>query len=174
MQVAARIFTIGHGRRELEELVTCLRGASVETLVDVRRFPGSRRNPQFNQDALAASLVDAGIAYRHAVELGGFRTDEPGDERFSCLGTFAGYAAHMGSTEWQQAVWEVVDLPTPCVMCAETSWLRCHRRLIAELLTARGHEVVHLLRPDEEERHRPHRDAEVRDGRLYLCGELVA
>ncbi len=84
-----RIFTIGHGRRELDELVACLREAAIETLVDVRRFPGSRRNPQFNQATLAAALNAGGIAYRHAVELGGRRAGEPGEERFSCLGAFS-------------------------------------------------------------------------------------
>ena len=71
-----RIFTIGHGRRELDELLACLREAAIETLVDVRRFPGSRRNPQFNQTALAAALATQGIAYRHAVELGAKRAVE--------------------------------------------------------------------------------------------------
>ena len=67
------------------------------TLVDVRRYPGSRRNPQFNQKELAAALAEAGIGYRHAVELGGLRSNEPGEERFACLGSFAGYAAKMAT-----------------------------------------------------------------------------
>ena len=113
-----RVYTIGHGTRPIEELLECLREAGVETLVDVRRFPGSRRNPQFNEAALAE--------------------------------------------------------PQPCFMCAETVWWRCHRRLIAELLVARGHEIVHLLRPYRHDRHRLYDESEVRSGRLYLCGELVA
>jgi len=77
-----RVFTIGHGTRPVEELVACLREANVKTLVDVRRFPASRRNPQFNRDALAETLEADGFEYRHAVELGGRRTGEPGEERF--------------------------------------------------------------------------------------------
>src|ERR671937_2984527 len=76
------IFTIGHGIRPLDELVETLGKARVETLVDVRRFPGSRRNPQFNQEPLRAALDEASIAYRHAVELGGRRSGEPGEEQF--------------------------------------------------------------------------------------------
>ncbi len=167
------IHTIGHGRRPVEELVESLREASVETLVDVRRFPSSRRNPQFNQATLAATLADAGIAYEHAAELGGLRSNEPGEELFACLGQFAGYAARMRTTAWYTALDEALTQPAPCLMCAETPWQRCHRRLIAELLVARGHEVVHLIEPGIQERHNAHRAAEVRDTILYLCGEPV-
>lgn len=174
MRVAREIFTIGHGRRPAEELVECLGEAEVRTLVDVRRFPASRRNPQFDQAALVETLGEAGIEYRHAVELGGLRSDVPGQERFACLGAFAGYAAGMGAPEWQAALAGALAEPGPCLMCAETPWQRCHRRLISELLVARGREVVHLIRPGEREPHRLHPEAEVRDGNLYLCGALVA
>jgi uncharacterized protein (DUF488 family) len=171
-----RVFTIGHGTRPVEELVECLDAAAVETLVDVRRYPGSRRNPQFNQDALAETLAKSNVAYRHAVELGGRRSGEAGEERFTCIGAaaFRSYAARMGSPEWQRALSAVLDEPTPCLMCAETVPWRCHRMLISELLTARGHEVLHLLRPHDVRPHRLSEDAEVREGKLYLCGELVA
>jgi uncharacterized protein (DUF488 family) len=171
-----RVFTIGHGQRPIEELLEVLRTAGVETLVDVRRFPGSRRNPQFNQASLAASLEGVGIEYRHALELGGRRSKEPGSERFPCIRVeaFRSYAARMGSPEWQAALAEVLAAPSPCVMCAETPWTKCHRRFIAELLVARGHEIVHLIRPHESGLHRLLDDSEVRDGRLYLCGALVA
>jgi uncharacterized protein (DUF488 family) len=171
-----RIWTIGHGARPLDELVAMLRDTGVRTLVDVRRFPGSRRNPQFNQPALAGALEQAGLAYRHAVELGGRLSGEPGEARFSCLrvAAFRSYAARMGTDEWQGALAAALAEPAPCLMCAETLWWRCHRRLIAELLHARGDEVVHLLGPDDCQEHRPFAEAEARDGRLYLCGELVA
>jgi uncharacterized protein (DUF488 family) len=170
------LYTIGHGTRPASELVACLSAAGVETLVDVRRFPGSRRNPQFNQPALVETLADAGIRYLHAVELGGRRTGEPGADRFRCIQTpaFRSYAARMARIEWQAALADALGEPTPCFMCAETVWWRCHRRLIADLLVARGHEVVHLLRPHDYRPHRLSEDADVRDGRLYLCGELVA
>ena len=172
-----RVFTIGHGTRPASELVESLASAHVQRLVDVRRFPGSRRNPQFNRDAIVAVLEAAAIEYVHAVELGGRRSGEPGEGRFACIETpaFRSYAARMGTREWQRALDDALggDRVT-CLMCAETLWWRCHRRLIAELLHARGHEVVHLIRPHEARAHRPFEDAESRDGRLYLCGELVA
>ena len=143
-------------------------------MVDVRRFPGSRRNPQFNRDAFAGSLEAAGIRYRHEVALGGRLSDEPGEERFGCIRTaaFRSYAARMGTDEWQQALAAALEEPAPCFLCAETDWRRCHRRLIAELLAARGFDVLHL-RPEGVERHRLSDDAEVRSGRLFLCGQLV-
>ena len=134
----------------------------------------SRRNPQFNQTALAETLAEAGIEYRHAVELGGRRSNVPGEERFACLGAFAGYAAGMVGAEWQEALARAVTEPDPCFMCAETQWQRCHRRFISELLVARGRPVVHLIRPGEREAHRLHPEADVRDGKLYLCGAPVA
>lgn len=168
------VFTIGHGTRPLDELVETLTGACVETLVDVRRFPGSRRNPQFNVDALREALGE--IAYVHAPELGGRRSNEPGEERFECIrvSAFRSYAARMTTPEWQQALADALELPAPCFMCAETLWTRCHRRLIAEQLHARGVEVVHLLGPTRREPHAQWEIAEAKDGRLYLCGELVA
>jgi uncharacterized protein (DUF488 family) len=171
-----RVFTIGHGRRPVEELVETLDAAGVETLVDVRRFPGSRRNPQFNGPALASHLERAGIAYRHEVELGGRLTAEPGEERFACLrvAAFRSYAARMGQPRWQDALERALAEPVPCFMCAETPWQRCHRRLIAELLSARGHEIVHLIGPGEAAGHRFYDESEVRGGALYLCGERVA
>jgi uncharacterized protein (DUF488 family) len=177
VNVTSRVFTIGHGARDGEELLACLVEAGVRTLVDVRRFPSSRRHPQFNGPAVAAAVEGAGIAYRHAVELGGRRSGEPGEERFSCIqvAAFRSYAARMASAEWQASLAQALGESAPCFMCAETLWWQCHRRLIAELLHARGHEVVHLLRPGSSERHRAWEPiAEARAGVLFLCGERVA
>jgi uncharacterized protein (DUF488 family) len=171
-----RVWTIGHGTRSVDELLETLREAGVETLVDVRRFPGSRRNPQFGRAALAAELERAGIAYAHLPDLGGRRSGVPGEDRFGCLrvAAFRSYAAWMSSSEWQQALAEALGRDNPCFMCAETLPWRCHRRLIADLLAARNVEVVHLLGPDATLEPRPFAEAEVRDGRLYLCGTPVA
>jgi uncharacterized protein (DUF488 family) len=171
------VFTIGHGVQSGEELIATLTEAGVRTLVDVRRFPGSRRNPQFNQKPLADALAAAEIGYRHAVELGGRLSGEPGEERFTCIrvAAFRSYTARMGTDVWQQALEHALaETPPPCLMCAETVPWRCHRRLISELLVARGHTVVHLIAPGRRHYHELGDDAEVRDGRLYLCGELVA
>ena len=168
------MLTIGHGARGADELVQCLVEAEARTLVDVRRFPGSRRHPQFGREAVAATVREAGIEYVHAEPLGGRRS---GGEQFGCIrvAAFRGYAQWMGGEVFQAALAEALALPVPCFMCAETLWWRCHRRLIAALLSARGHDVVHLLRPGHSEPHRQWEPvAEWRDGRLYVCGELVA
>jgi uncharacterized protein (DUF488 family) len=170
------VFTIGHGLRSLDDLLDTLREAEVRTLVDVRRFPGSRRNPHFNQAPVREALGDAGIDYRHAVALGGRLSGEPGEERFPCIraAAFRSYAARMGTDAWQHALADALAVPAPCFMCAETVPWRCHRQLISELLVARGHTVVHLLAPGRRQHHRLGDEAEARGGRLYLCGRLVA
>lgn len=170
------VWTIGHGARPVDELVSMLRGAGAHTLVDVRRFPGSRHNPQFNRDALEDVLEREGLAYRHVLALGGRLSDVPGEDDFGCLrvAAFRSYAARMRSEEWQAALAAALEEPAPCLMCSETLWWRCHRRLIAELLHARGDRVVHLLGPGTSQEHRPLAEAEARDGQLYLCGSLVA
>jgi uncharacterized protein (DUF488 family) len=80
----------------------------------------------------------------------------------------------MATAEWQQALEEALAAPDPCLMCAETPWWRCHRRLVAELLAARGNEVLHIMAPGRLEPHRQWDVAEYREGRLYLCGSAVA
>lgn len=171
-----RVWTIGHGTRTSEELVVTLHQVGVETLLDVRRFPGSRRNPQFNQAALAEDLERAGIAYLHLPDLGGRRSGVPGEDRFACLhvSAFRSYAAWMSSDQWQRAIAHALGLASPCLMCAETLPWRCHRRLIGDFLTVREVDVVHLLAPGSSVEHRPFAEAEIRNGRLYLCGRLVA
>ena len=172
-----RVFTVGHGTRPIDELLEVLEEAEARTLVDVRRFPGSRRHPQFNQAPLAAATQDAGVGYRHAAELGGRRSGEAGEERFGCIevAAFRSYAARMSTPEWQEALAAALAEPAPCFLCAETLWWRCHRRLIAELLHAREHEVIHLLKPGHSDRHRPWEPiSETRDGVLHLCDEPVA
>ena len=112
----------------------------------------------------------------HEVELGGRRSGEPGEERFRCVVTpaFRSYAARMATEPWQQSLDRALAGPTPAFMCAETLPWRCHRWLIAELLHARGDEVVHLLRPGDSRSHVPWPEAASREGALYLCGERVA
>ena len=170
------VHTIGHGTRPLDELVGLLAAAGVQTLVDVRRYPGSRRNPQFNRSTLAPALEGARIAYRHAVDLGGRLSNEPGEEQYGCIrvAAFRSYAARMSTPGWQEALAAALAEPSAAFMCSETPWTKCHRRLIAELLHARGHEVRHLVHPGRTEPHVPWAVAETRSNRLYLCGVLVA
>jgi uncharacterized protein (DUF488 family) len=118
----------------------------IATLVDVRRFPGSRRHPQFSRDALAASLGAAGIGYVHAGDLGGRRDPAPDSINTGWrLSAFRGYADYMETPQFHRAIRDSLLLPTPTVfMCAEALWWRCHRSLIADYLTAGGIEVRHI------------------------------
>ena len=160
--------------REIEEFVSLLRQASVVTLVDVRTFPGSRRHPQFGQDALRASLTAAGVAYMHLRGLGGRRDAAPDSPHTALrVAAFRGYADHMTTREFERdlAALEAVASATPTAyMCAETLWWRCHRRMLSDLLTVRGWEVLHILGPGKTEVHRPWDVARVVDGALVYDG----
>jgi uncharacterized protein (DUF488 family) len=150
------IFTVGHSTRPQEELVAILKEAGVGLLVDVRRFPGSRRHPQFGKEALRAGLAQAGIAYRHEPDLGGRRDPRPDSPNTAWrVAAFRGYADHMASPEFRAALERLLaPVPGPAaVMCAEAVPWKCHRQLIADALVARGVEVVHLLAPGRRQAH---------------------
>ncbi len=165
------VWTVGHGTRPLEELVALLRWAGIRRLWDVRTAPGSRRHPWFAREPLAAALERARISYVwRGQELGGFRRPRPGSRHLALEHrAFQGYADHMDTPAFRRALAELVEEaraePT-AVMCAETLWWRCHRRMIADALTAAGCEVRHLLREGEVERHRMHPAARLVDGGL--------
>lgn len=117
----------------------------------MRRAPGSRHAPQFNAGPLEGSLRAAGIAYVHLAELGGRRNTTPGSPNGAWTNaSFRGYADHMATPEFERGIGRLLDPaaggPTAC-MCAEAVWWQCHRRLIADALVARGHDVRHIM-PD--------------------------
>jgi uncharacterized protein (DUF488 family) len=149
MQPGRAIYTIGHSTRSTEELIALLREHAIELLVDVRRYPASRRNPQFAQDALSSALNERGIAYRHEIDLGGRRrasADSP--NRAWQNVQFRGYADHTASEEFESALTRLVEAASSratAVMCAEAHPSRCHRRIVADVLVARGWRVVHIL-----------------------------
>lgn len=166
-----RIYTVGHSTRSIEELLQILGEHGIQTLVDVRRFPGSRRNPQFSQDALAASLASVAIEYVHVVELGGRRSGGAGSPNTAWRNaSFRAYADYMNAAPFRTALGRVVDRASrsrSALMCAEVLPFRCHRRLIADALVAGGAEVIHILGPRRIELHRMHPQAQVLDdGRL--------
>ena len=160
MASLATIYTVGHSTRPLEELIALLREAGVELLVDVRRFPGSRRHPQFGAERLASALAAAGIDYRHEPRLGGRRRPRDSSPNDAWRNEqFRGYADHMASEEFAGALRaltaEARRRPT-AVMCAEALPARCHRNLLADALDVGGWEVVHLLAPGRTQPHRRH------------------
>lgn len=167
------IFTVGHSTRPQEELIAILKEAGVELLVDVRRFPGSRRHPQFGKEALRAGLAAAGIAYRHEPDLGGRREPRPDSPNTAWrVAGFRGYADHMASREFQSALERLVAPPRvpTAAMCAEALPWKCHRQLIADALVTRGVEVVHLLGPGQRQAHVLNPAAAIRgDGALVYA-----
>jgi uncharacterized protein (DUF488 family) len=146
------IFTIGHSTHPLDTFVDLLRAAAIELLIDVRSVPRSRRNPQFNIEALPGSLAAAGIDYRHTKPLGGLR-HRPKDAPPSPNGlweneAFRNFADHAGTLAFRAALGELTteaDRRPTAIMCAEALWWRCHRRIIADHLLAEGRPVAHIL-----------------------------
>lgn len=170
------ILTIGHSNRTLESFLGLLQAHGVEKVIDVRRFPSSRRHPHFNGPALAAALAALGIGYRHIPELGGRRTPRS-DSVHTAWKTpgFQGYADHMETPAFQAALEEVVAEATRAriaLMCAEAFPWRCHRRMIADALLIRGIHVEHILDFDRREPHRLTPWARVEGTRLIYAGPL--
>jgi uncharacterized protein (DUF488 family) len=166
------IYTVGHSSRTLEELVALLRGQGIDTLVDIRRFPRSRTNPQFDADRLAPALASEGITYFAAPALGGRRgrkdASPAGDVGHATaaaaaaaaiarqsgweVAAFRAYAAYATTPAFQHALATLVDLAgrssggSGCViMCSEALWWRCHRRIVTDYLLIAGIRVRHIL-----------------------------
>ena len=144
------LYTIGHGTAPIDDFIAQLRGAGVASVVDVRRFPGSRRNPQYGSEELERSLNDAGIAYRHEPELGGRRKPDAQSPNVALRNpSFRAYADYMTTPEFHGAFARLLDESTlrpTAMLCSETLWWRCHRRLVADaavLLADRP--VMHII-----------------------------
>lgn len=154
---AGTVFTIGHSTLPIEEFTSALRTYDVEQLADVRTIPRSRHNPQFNADALAESLPEAGIAYVPMPALGGLRHSRPDSPNGAWRNkSFRGYADYMQTAEFHGALAELLSVSTgrrTAIMCAEAVPWRCHRSLIADALTVRGVRVVEILSASKS---RPH------------------
>jgi uncharacterized protein (DUF488 family) len=174
-----RIWTIGHSTRTIDEFISLLEENEINLLIDVRAWPGSKRYPQFNRDALAESLKAHGIRYEHFPELGGKRKSRP-DSRNTAWrnASFRGYADYMETEQFQRGIERLLDVamesgPT-AIMCAEAVWWRCHRSLIADYLKARGVEVLHILGTNKVEPHPYTSAARIVNGELsYESNSLL-
>lgn len=147
------LFTIGHSTHPIDAFLRLLIEHGVRTLVDVRAFPGSRRNPQYNQPSLAAALRSAGLDYQHMVSLGGRRKSPEGAEIDSGRpgNAFAAYVAYTRSADFRvalDALEAVARLRPTAIMCAEAPWWKCHRQFIAEAAARDGFAITHIM-PDD-------------------------
>lgn len=155
------IFTIGHSTRQVDDLIALLRTAGVDLLVDVRSFPRSRTNPQFNIETLPAVLMQCGIGYRHLKELGGRRGRQdlgrPSPNGFWRSESFRNYADYALTPPFRASLADLLlwrREHTCAIMCAETAWQRCHRQVIADGLLATGADVHHIVGAGRIERAR--------------------
>jgi uncharacterized protein (DUF488 family) len=167
------VLTFGHGTSDAGELTRLLRGAGVRELIDVRTAPGSRRNPDATREALGRWLPEAGTGYRWDKRLGGWRKAAPDSPDTALRNrSLAGYAAHMRSAEFHAAIDDllIVAAQTPTtVMCAESVWWRCHRKMIADFLVlVRQIEVRHLMHDGTLHPHRPAEEARLAADRQVL------
>ena len=168
------VWTVGHSTRSGEEFAQILKAHGIQVLVDVRSFPGSRRYPQFNRAALAESLRQVGIEYKHEPRLGGRRTPRKDSHNTAWKNaSFRAYADHMESEEFRKGVEDLLEVAAKgrtAVMCAESLWWRCHRSLIADYLKAEGHTVIHILDQNKTEEHPFTSAARIVDGSLSYRG----
>ena len=169
------IWTAGHSTRSSDELLELLRSQRIELLVDVRRFPGSRKYPHFNEGEMSRWLGEAGIDYRLMKDLGGRRTpraDSPNTAWRNA--SFRAYADYMETPEFQAAAQELLDLARAkrtAIMCSEAVWWRCHRSLVADYLKVRGIQVLHILSATKVDPHPYTSAATILEGRLSYAAK---
>jgi uncharacterized protein (DUF488 family) len=169
------VWTVGHSTHPIETLVALARAHDVTTIADVRKIPRSRRNPQFNADALPAALAAAGLGYTHRPGLGGLRRERADSiNRAWKNPSFRAYADYMQTDDFARELDALLALGTRervAIMCAEAVWWRCHRSLIADAMVARGEPVLHILTPERAEPHVLRDFARVAHGRVTYPGE---
>lgn len=145
-------FTVGHSTRTIEDFVELLRVGSVGTVIDIRTVPRSRTNPQYNGDSLGETLAPYQIGHRRIPALGGLRSRvrevPPERNGWWTNRSFHNYADHALSEDFRAGLEELVSLGRArpvAMMCSEAVWWRCHRRIVADHLIARGESVLHLM-----------------------------
>jgi len=174
----ATLYTIGHSTRTLDELVSALKAHGIETLVDIRAFPMSRRLPHFNREALEQTLPEQSIRYVWMQALGGYRKAVHEDSPHTALRnvSFRNYADYTLTPEFERAAAELLEFAgtsRTAYMCAERVYFRCHRMIVSDWLMAHGHEIFHLDGPGPTRPHRLLPEARVIDGQLIYRGDTL-
>lgn len=151
------IYTVGHSTRSREELVELLKHYGIEILVDIRKIPYSRYNPQFNKETMMEEIPKRGLVYEHITELGGVRPpQEVVDRAKSCSERSRGFAGYMKTPAFKKGLEQALSLTTRgrvALMCAEADPSHCHRFWVADALAARGVLVEHIVRIGDLQRH---------------------
>lgn len=174
----ARLYTIGHSTRPLEDLLAVLQAHAIQTLVDIRAFPMSRRLPHFNRDSLEQSLRAAGLQYVWMKSLGGYRKKIREDSPNIALRnlSFRNYADYMLTADFESAMADLIALSQAsrtAYMCAERVYFRCHRMLLSDWLVARGHEVMHIDASGPAKAHKLTAEARMIEGELIYSGDRL-
>jgi uncharacterized protein (DUF488 family) len=176
--LVATLYTIGHSTRPLNEFIAVLQAHSIQTLVDIRSFPMSRRLPHFNRESLQLTLPEAGMRYVWLKELGGRRKKIRDDSPNVALrnDSFRNYADYMLTDEFQCGIAELIKLAEQsrtAYMCAERVYFHCHRMLVSDWLVAHGHEVLHIEGTGPAKRHELMPEARLADGQVIYRGEWL-
>ena len=164
------VWTIGHSTRSIEDFIALLRANGIETVADVRRFPGSRRHPHYNEGNLGESLAAVGIDYVWIPALGGRRVPRPDSPNTEWRNeAFRGYADHVATEEFAEGIFELLMVAggsRTAIMCSEAVWWRCHRSLISDVLRSLGLRVLHIVSASPPSEHEYTAPAKLVDGVL--------
>lgn len=174
---ACTVWTVGHSTLEEADFLALLAAYDIEALVDVRRFPASKRYPHFNGSALQSSLAARSVEYLGLPSLGGRRAPVPGSPNTGWRNdSFRGYADHMATSEFAEGMRRLRALAgrrRTAIMCAEALWWRCHRSLISDVLKAEGWTTIHILSEKSSSEHPYSPPARIIDGKLaYPADQL--
>lgn len=165
------IWTIGHSTHSIEDFIAMLKAYEIAILADIRTFPGSRRYPHFNKEALAMSMENEGITYMHMPELGGRRKPRPDSTNTEWRNAgFRGYADYMETDAFKQAISILEGKALKqriAYMCSEAVWWRCHRALVSDYLKLNGWKVMHIMSISKAEEHPYTAPARAKQGNLF-------
>jgi uncharacterized protein (DUF488 family) len=172
----ATLYTIGHSTRTFDELVSALKAHGIQTLVDIRAFPMSKRLPHFNREALELELPERGVRYVWMKALGGYRKATREDSPHTALrnASFRNYADYTLTPEFEHAADEllhIADASRTASMCAERVYFRCHRMIVSDWLVAHGHEILHIDAEGSPRTHQLLPEARMIDGQLIYRGD---
>jgi len=169
------IYTIGHSNHSLEEFLTMLQSFGIKVLADIRRLPGSRKFPQFDQEVLTISLAEAGIQYIYLAGLGGRRKVKKDSKNTRWNNdSFRGYADYMETEEFENTILKLEHIasehPT-AYMCSEAVWWRCHRSMVSDYLKAKHWMVLHIMAKGKMQEHQYTSPARIVDDHVYYSDE---